>query len=183
MLINIKELGTYSTLPLMDEQPGVWEACLKEQLHFLEKETEGTYRNTTLTIEHIQPIAAILTRESRKRFLTNWASSIYPVVNEHDDKLLHAILLHRLKNTKFGFIKKGEGETRVLKRWVTQWELMTEYTMAFRPDGYFVEFPFPLSEEEDKLVESLIDTETNVEEHVEAMKRKFANEQQNQSVL
>lgn len=177
MKILIADLeGEYEVTPLMVEKPSVWESYKKNSLKFVKEIEAGRYLVPVFKLDYLQPIAAILTRDSRKRFLKDWELSLYPVMSAKDEKVRGIVLHHTLVNTRFMFIKKGkDGEPRLLKRWVSQWELMTDFTMAFVTDGVFVEFPYPLSEEEDKLIDDLIDKETDIKEALEKVKQQPNN--------
>lgn len=177
MKIVIPELeGEYEVIPKMTEQPGVWGIYKEKSLGSLKEMNENRYILPNFNLDLLQPIAAILTRESRKHFLKDWAMSLFPVSSADDEKVKGIVLHHNLNNTRFMFVKKGkDGETRLLKRWITQWELMTEITMAFTFEGVFLEFPFELSEEEEKLVNELIDTETDIKEELEKFKQQPNN--------
>lgn len=177
MKILVSDLeGEYEVTPLMVEKPSVWESYKKNSLKFVKEIEAGKYLVPVFKLDYLQPIAAILTRESRKRFLKDWELSLYPVMNADDEKVRSIVLHHTLVNTRFMFIKKGkDGEPRLLKRWVSQWELMTDFTMAFVTDGVFVEFPYPLSKEEDKLIDELIDKETDIKDELEKFKQQPNN--------
>lgn len=173
MKIRVVDYGkTYGVVSTMETVPKVWEEYLAKYAGFLRRVEEGYYKvdEGEMKLEYMQPIAAVLNPVSRKQFLEDWASQIFPIHHVDELKMKDAALYFQLRNTQFMFAKKKGEEPRLLKRWISQWELMTEITMAFQTDGVFIEFPFELNEEDEKLVNDLIDKETDVKDYVERMK-------------
>ena len=163
----------FELLKEFDENPKLIEAFKEKQLNFLVPVEEGVYRCNVLTMEAVMAIASVLTKEERKHFLDVWETWIFPVVAGDDSKINALALLHRLKTTKFMFFyKPGEedGKPYLIKRFVTQLEVMRDITMRFEPDGVFLRFPFPLPEEEKEIVLSLIDEDRDVTEMMSELK-------------
>lgn len=150
----------FQLLPDFDHSATLIDAFMANQLRFLKKLDKDTLVCETLTMEGVIPIATILTEADRKRFLVIWEIWIFPVVAGDDNKINQLALLHRLKTTKFMFAQKpGEegGKTYLLKRFITQLEMMRDITMRFEVDGMFIKFPFPLPEAEKERVLALIE--------------------------
>lgn len=175
MNIVITDFGgaSFKTLPDFDNNPKLWEAFLEKQLGFLKKVSEDTYICPGISIHVIIPIASVLMEQERRRFLKMWATWIFPVTEGDENKIECLALLYRLKTTKFGFIYKPGKENEkpyLIKRFISQWEVMMDLTMAFEVDGAFLKFPFPLEQSVIDKIEGLIEEDRNLEEAFRQMK-------------
>lgn len=173
IVISDFDKAVFKTLPDFDRNPKLWETFLDKQLGFLKKVSEDTYVCPSISIHVIIPLASILMEQERRRFLKQWASWIFPVNEGDENKIECLALLYRLKTTKFGFIYKPGKENEkpfLIKRFISQWEVMMDLTMAFEVDGAFLKFPFPLSDEVKEKIEGLIEEDRNLEEVFKKMK-------------
>lgn len=114
--------------------------------------------------ENLRDVIVLLTDTDRKAMMGIWEVNLYPITSEDELKQRSLVALFKWKNSRFAFLDL-DGKRYVLKRFISYWEFMKDYTPRFEPDGFFCKINSSYcTPEQIDLLKELVDESKSVDE-------------------